>query len=65
MNNSNISCKQIRNVIEAGGQMIDVRSPQEYSQGALPNAANVPVQQLTNNLQLIDANRPILQYWPT
>ena len=42
--------------------MIDVRTPQEYSQDALPNAINVPVQQLAANLHLIDADRLALVY---
>lgn len=62
MNNLNIPCEQIRHAIKLGAQMIDVRTPQEYSQDALPNAINVPVQQLAANLCLIDADRPALLY---
>ena len=34
----NIECSEARRLVEAGAQLVDVRSPQEYAQGALPGS---------------------------
>jgi rhodanese-related sulfurtransferase len=41
-----IKCAQIRDLVDNGGQLIDVRSNHEFTQGALKNAVNVPVESL-------------------
>lgn len=62
MNNANLTCEHIRTALKSGAQLLDVRSPQEFAQGALPNAVNMPIQQLTQNVQSIDVTRPVLIY---
>ena len=39
-----ISCADVQEMILAGGQLVDVRSPMEFHRGALPGAVNLPVQ---------------------
>ena len=48
--------------IAAGGLLLDVRSPSEFSSGALEGARNVPVQQLEGALTGLPKDRPIVVY---
>jgi rhodanese-related sulfurtransferase len=42
--------------------LIDVREPSEYQSGHIPNAINIPLQTLADNLDRIPRNRPIILY---
>lgn len=42
--------------------LIDVRTPQEFSQGAIPGAVNIPVDDLRERLKELPANKPIAVY---
>lgn len=46
MINSQERCKETRKLLSEGGRLIDVRSENEYRQGALQNAINHPVEWL-------------------
>lgn len=50
--------------IEAGALVIDVRTPGEFAQGHLPNAINIPYQQITSELttKKIAKDRSIIVY---
>jgi phage shock protein E len=39
-----------RKLVAAGARLLDVRSPEEYANGHLPGAVNIPVQQLDRRL---------------
>lgn len=55
--------EQCWQLIEQGVQVIDVRSPQEYAGGHLPNALNVPLDQLAQWLtQHSDKQTPFVLY---
>jgi len=57
-----IECKDARRLVEAGAQLIDVRSSQEYAQGALPGSRNLPLQALhAGDHQLCDQT-PVIVY---
>lgn len=43
-------------------QLIDVRTPAEYSEGHLDNAKLIPLQELESRLSEIDKTKPILLY---
>ena len=45
--NGDISPSQARELLAGGGTLVDVRSPEEFRAGHLPDAINAPVQQLT------------------
>ena len=46
-----IKCDELRELVENGGQLIDVRSNLEYSQGALANAVNIPLETIPHQKQ--------------
>ena len=41
------------------GQLIDVRTPDEFASGTLPGAVNIPLQQLRQNLDQLDRHQPV------
>ncbi|HIJ21818.1 MAG: rhodanese-like domain-containing protein [Gammaproteobacteria bacterium] len=63
MFSQNISCENAKQLLnEEQGQLVDVRTPMEYAQGALPNAINVPLQAIQSATELLDQERPIILY---
>mgnify|MGYP001551763332 FL=1 len=55
-------CNGLREALEQGAQLVDVRSPQEYASGALPGAINLPVQYVTGAHSHLDPERPVFVY---
>jgi len=51
-----------RELIAAGGQLIDVRTPGEYKQGHLKGAINIPLQTLEDNLSKIKKDKTLIMY---
>lgn len=41
---------EARSLVAAGARLLDVRSPNEFAQGHLPGAVNIPVQDLAQRL---------------
>jgi len=41
-----ISSEKACEILKNGGKLVDVRTPAEYSQGFLPNAISLPLQQI-------------------
>lgn len=48
--------------LEAGATVVDVRSEAEFRGGAYAGAINVPLQTLTDGLQRIPKDRPVVVY---
>lgn len=42
--------------------LVDVREPSEYRSGYIPNAINIPLRTLTQNLDRIARDRPVVLY---
>ena len=57
-----IACDEARKLVAVGAHLIDVRTPQEYAQGALPGAVNVPLQNLLAGIQQLEKDKPIILY---
>ena len=55
-------CDGLRQALEEGAQLVDVRTPQEYASGALPGAINLPVQYVAGAHEHLDAERPVIVY---
>lgn len=45
--------------------LVDVREPSEYRSGHIPNAINIPLRTLTQNLDQIARDRPVVLYCST
>ncbi len=53
---------ELQDALRSGAQVIDVRTPAEFSVGAAPGAVNIPVDQLTRRLHELDRGRPVVVY---
>jgi len=62
MQDINISCETVRELMELGAQLVDVRSPQEYRQQPLPGAVNIPLPVIQQALRQLDKTSPVLLY---
>ncbi len=59
------SCKFVEEIMELGGQLIDVRSPVEFNQGSLDGAVNMPIEKFQILKDDIDSSKPVLLYCRT
>ena len=60
---TNFTCDGIRQTIQKGATLLDVRNVDEFNRGALPNAKNIPLSilpVLAN--ERLDINDPVLIY---
>lgn len=58
-----IDCPEARSMVSNhGAQLVDVRSPEEHSQGALPGSVNVPLQVLQQAHHKLDRSKPVIVY---
>ena len=57
-----IGCEDAKTIIENGGQLIDVRTPMEYQQFAIPGAINIPLQELQFHVEKLDPKKPTVLY---
>jgi phage shock protein E len=59
------NCSFVERQINEGGQLIDVRSPVEFNQGALSGAINMPIERFQFLKDAIDHTKPVLLYCRT
>ena len=59
------NCTFLEEKMSKGGQLIDVRSPIEFKQGALDGAVNIPITSVQTLKDNIDISRPVLLYCRT
>jgi len=59
------NCSFLQEIIREGGQLIDVRSPVEFSQGALEGAVNMPISSFQHLKGSIDSSKPVVLYCRT
>jgi phage shock protein E len=50
----------IKELINNGAVIIDVRSKEEFSRGHVKSSINIPLDKLGNNLNKIDKNKPVI-----
>ena len=48
--------------IKAGATVVDVRTPEEFADGAYPGALNIPVQDLMRRSAEIPKGKPVVLY---
>lgn len=58
-------CSFVKEKVNEGGQLIDVRSPIEFNMGALSGAINMPIGNFQVLKDDIDNTKPILLYCRT
>ena len=60
---NNKDSDQARQLVANGAALIDVRTPQEFAEGHLPGAVNIPIDEIQHRFAEIgDANRPVVVY---
>jgi phage shock protein E len=52
----------VKQKIEAGASVVDVRSPDEFRDGSYPGAVNIPLQLLASRLGELPKDRPVVLY---
>lgn len=52
----------VKQKIDAGATIIDVRTPEEYRDGAYPGAINIPVSNLGARIGEIPKGKPVVLY---
>lgn len=58
-----IDGKQAQSLVQAGARLVDVRTPSEFGTKHLPNAINIPVQQLGERMKELEPkDQPIVLY---
>lgn len=58
-------CGFLQELLSEGGQLIDVRSPVEFNQGALKGAINMPINSFQYLMKSIDNSKPVVLYCRT
>ena len=56
------NCSFLKLKLSEGGQLIDVRSAMEFSQGAINGAINMPIESFQSSKDDIDNTKPVLLY---
>ena len=49
-------------MVAEGAHLVDVRSPHEFAQDALPGAINIPLQNLLAEVHQLDHEQPVILY---
>ncbi len=63
MRRGRVRPREARELVRAGALLVDVRSPQEFAQGHIEGAQNMPLQRLSQDLEASAARgRPIVVY---
>ena len=57
-----INCEEAQALLTRGAQLVDVRSPAEHAAGALPGAANLPVEAIYQWVNSLERDQPVLLY---
>jgi phage shock protein E len=50
----------LKELVQNGAQIIDVRSKEEFQDGHIRNAVNIPLQNLTNSFSEIKNEKPVI-----
>ena len=56
------NCSFLKQKLNEGGQLIDVRSAMEFSKGAINGAVNMPIESFKLTKDDIDNTKPVLLY---
>ncbi len=62
MLNGIYDCNRVKEMLASGAKLIDVRTPNEYAQGALPGALNIPLQTIPGVTSQFKPDETLLVY---
>ncbi|HOK63492.1 MAG TPA: FAD-dependent oxidoreductase [Soehngenia sp.] len=54
-----VHVSEVRNLVESGAYIIDVREKEEYEEGHIVNAVNIPLSEIRNRTNEIPTDRPV------
>lgn len=57
-----VRVSDVRNLVEAGAHIVDVREENEFAQGALKGAVNIPLSQLRERMNEIPKDEPVYMH---
>jgi len=58
-----IECPQAKQLVDDhGAQMVDVRTPHEFSQGAIPGSVNIPLKVINASHKSLDKTKPVIVF---
>ena len=57
-----VSGEVARGLVERGARLIDVRSPEEFGDGSIEGATNIPVGELPARLDELESGVPVIVY---
>lgn len=57
-----VSDEAIREALQNGAQLIDVRTPEEFRSGSVKGAKNIPLQILQSKLDMLDKEKPVVVF---
>ena len=57
-----LSSEHALDLLASGGQLIDVRSPTDFSRDALPGALNIPIESLSYEHRQLSREKPVIVY---
>ncbi|MFO8155057.1 MAG: rhodanese-like domain-containing protein [Pseudomonadota bacterium] len=60
-----ISWEEARALVDEGGQLVDVRGPDEFARGSIEGAVNIPVQILPQQVDQLDREKPVVLFCAT
>ena len=55
-----LSPESAKSLLASGGQLVDVRSPADFSRYALTGALNLPAAALSHDFNLLDKREPVI-----
>ncbi len=55
-----VQSKEAKRMVKEGAQLVDVRTPSEYSKGALRDSINIPVSRLRQHFDALERERPYI-----
>lgn len=60
--NAQQSKVELKKVIENGAMLVDVRTPQEFVEGSVKGAVNIPLNTIESNLDKFDKNKDVVLF---
>ena len=59
---ANVTREQVRDLVAAGAQLVEVLPAEEYRWAHLPEAVNLPLKELDAHTEQLDRSRPVIVY---